>query len=201
MQFNSEIFENLDLQAQLRGAAEQVTNREGLPSYFAVSELAASSVLAFGEALKALLSSQGFAVTPTLKVDQRLASLWFGTSLHLVDRPQPNPWDSIAGDYRCSNGWIRLHTNARHHKAAALKVLGIAEDRALVAQAVANWDGCDLESAIVDAGGCAAQLRSFEDWREHPQGKAVAAEPLIHWQYSRPECHHHFAIQEQKKCH
>ena len=198
MQLTNEIFENLELQTQLSDTSAQIINREKLPSYFSVSELAAGSVLAFGEALRALLSSQDFATAPTLEVDQRLASLWFGTSLQLVDGKQPNPWNSIAGDYRCANGWIRLHTNASHHKTAALKVLGVAEDRTLVGKAVANWNGQELESAIVDVGGCAAKMQSLEDWQEHPQGKAVATEPLIRWQISQYESSANFTVRDQK---
>ena len=37
-----------------------------------------------------------------------------------------------------------------------------------VATAVASWRASDLETAIVDAGGCAAALRSLADWRAHP---------------------------------
>jgi crotonobetainyl-CoA:carnitine CoA-transferase CaiB-like acyl-CoA transferase len=91
----------------------------------------------------------------------------------------PAAWDAIAGDYRSGDGWIRLHTNAPHHRAAALSVLGCAGDRAQVAQAVETWSAEELESAIVAAGGCAAAMRSIEAWAQHPQGKAVAAEPLI----------------------
>jgi len=91
-------------------------------------------------------------------------------------------WDSVAGDYRAKNGWIRLHTNAPHHRARAMAVLGVDEDRDMVARAVAAWDAEALENAIVEARGCAAMMRSFERWAEHPQGAAVAKEPLIIWE-------------------
>jgi len=34
---------------------------------------------------------------------------------------------------------------------------------------------------VVEAGGCAAAMRSLEEWAHHPQGQAIAAEPLIDW--------------------
>ncbi len=89
------------------------------------------------------------------------------------------PWDPIAGDYRAKDGWIRLHTNAPHHRAAALKVLGVAADKDTVAKAVAGWEMDALETAIVTANGCAAAMRSAEAWTQHPQGRAVAAEHLV----------------------
>jgi hypothetical protein len=93
----------------------------------------------------------------------------------------PNPWDPIAGDYKAQDGWIKLHTNAPHHRAAALSVLGCEATRTAVADAVATWSGDELEDAIVAAGGCAARLRSVEGWSAHPQGEAVSSEPLIIW--------------------
>jgi len=39
--------------------------------------------------------------------------------------------------------------------------------------------GDELEAAIVASGGCAAAMRSQQDWVEHPQGRSVLAEPLM----------------------
>ena len=50
-----------------------------------------------------------------------------------------------------------------------------------VKAAVVLWEGQALEDAVVSANGCAALLRSPQEWREHPQGRVVAAEPLIGW--------------------
>jgi hypothetical protein len=92
----------------------------------------------------------------------------------------PAPWDPIAGDYATRDGWIRLHTNAPHHRAAAERVLGTHGDKTGMAKAVATWRKHDLEEAVVEAGGCAAEMRSATEWQAHPQGAAVAAEPLVH---------------------
>ena len=48
-----------------------------------------------------------------------------------------------------------------------------------MASKVAQWAKTDLEQAVVDAGGCAAEMRSWAQWQAHPQGQAVNAEPLI----------------------
>lgn len=91
----------------------------------------------------------------------------------------PAPWDPIAGDYRTVDGWIRLHTNAPHHREAALAVLNVPANKDRVIAAVAGWSADALESAVVGNGGCAATLRSLEAWRGHPQGLSVGAEPLV----------------------
>src|SRR6185312_8207081 len=107
-------------------------------------------------------------------------SMWFSTSLRPIGWQLPPQWDAIAGDYQASDNWIRLHTNAPHHRRAALQVLGCSEERETVAQAVASWQANELEDAIVSANGCAAVMRSVEDWSLHQQGRAVATEPLLH---------------------
>src|SRR5262249_24711609 len=43
------------------------------------------------------------------------------------------------------------------------------------------WTKGELEAAIVEAGGCAAEFRSAADWAQHPQGLALAGEPVVHW--------------------
>jgi hypothetical protein len=48
-----------------------------------------------------------------------------------------------------------------------------------MAKAVRSWSVDDLETAIVEAGGCAAVMRTETEWAEHPQGRAVAAEPIV----------------------
>ena len=91
----------------------------------------------------------------------------------------PPVWDPIAGDYPAADGWIRLHTNAARHRAAALAALGSAGERDAVAAAVRGARADELEAAIVARGGCAAVMRSLAAWADHPQGRAVAAEPLV----------------------
>ena len=152
-----------------------------LPSAFAVTDLAAASIAAAGLALSEWIGGAG-AAAPEVRVDRRLASFWFASSVRPQGWSPPPPWDPIAGDYPTADGWIRLHTNAPHHRRAALAALGVADDKAdkaNVAGAVAGWPGEKLEAAVVVAGGCAAQMRSIAEWAAHPQGVAVAAEPLL----------------------
>src|SRR5579875_1445092 len=149
-----------------------------LPSIFAVSDLAAASIGAAALAAAELIGSR-YRGVPAVTLDRRLASMWFGWSIRPQGWKLPPVWDALAGDYRTADGWIRLHTNNPHHRAAALTALDVAPERDAVAAAVARWRGDDLESAIVAKRGCAAAMRTAEQWRAHPQGRAVAAEPLV----------------------
>ena len=144
-----------------------------LPSAFPVSDLAAGSIAAATLAVGQFGGAEG-----PVHVDRRLASLWFGTSLQPIGWQTAPVWDPIAGDYEAADGWIRLHTNAPHHRHAALRVLGTEADRDRVALAVRTWSATGLETAVVEQGGCAAAMRSMPQWAAHPQGMAVAEEPL-----------------------
>jgi len=105
--------------------------------------------------------------------------MWFGFSLRPDGWKLPAPWDPIAGDYPTRDGWVRLHTNAPHHRDVALAVLGVPPNKDDVTRTVAHWNAVELETAVVMAGGCAAAMHSLAEWRAHAQGQAVAMEPLV----------------------
>ncbi len=155
----------------------RVTGQDSLPSCYPVTDLAVASIGAACLAVAALAGCSG--ETPEVVLDRRLASLWFGWSIRPLGWTMPSAWDPLAGDYRAQNGWIRLHTNAPHHRAAALAVLQCAPTREAATTAVGEWVANELESAIVSAKGCAAAMRTHEAWQMHEQGRAVSAEPLV----------------------
>ncbi len=155
-----------------------LTEAGALPSTFAVTDLASASIGAAGQAVAQLIQQQTGRL-PSVSVDRRLASFWFSSSIRPVGWQVPPLWDPVAGDYASADGWIRLHTNAPHHRAAAERVLGRAADRAEMAAKVTAWNAAELEQSIVEAGGCAAQMRGWQAWQQHPQGLAVNAEELI----------------------
>lgn len=154
--------------------ALKIHGDRALVSAYPVSELAVTSI---GLAAGAAASLTGNA--SLLEVDATLASRWFQNALRPVNRHMPPLWDPFAGDYATDNGWLRLHTNAPAHRAAMEKVLGKHADRQPLAAAVARWKSSELEQAVVDAGGCAAALRSFSEWQQHAQGHSVSQEALI----------------------
>ena len=163
------------------------TEAGALPSIFAVTDLASASIGAAGQAVAQLIQQQTGRL-PSVSVDRRLASFWFSSSIRPTGWEVPPLWDPVAGDYASADGWIRLHTNAPHHRAAAERVLGKAADRIEMAAYVAKWKAAELEQAIVDEGGCAAQMRSWQAWQSHPQGLAVNAEALVQRQTDDTTC-------------
>ena len=191
--FTTEISAALESHAKVPNAQRNAPHSEfweeqyggELPSWFAVTDLAAASIGAATSNIAALTSEQASLPIPKITIDRRLASLWFGWSISPSGWSMPAPWDALAGDYQAPDGWIKLHTNAPHHRRAALKALELerlqSPQRADVAQAVSQTSKDVLEARVIALGGCAAAMNSMTDWQSHPQGKAVADEPLILW--------------------
>ncbi|MBC7724899.1 MAG: CoA transferase [Burkholderiaceae bacterium] len=174
-----------ELHAALGGAPDHLaalsdTGEGDLPSVYRVTDLAVAAIGVAGLAASELVGSVTGSA-PAVAVDRALASTWFGSAVDPIGWTLPSVWDPLARNYRASDGWIRLHTNAPHHRAAALAVLGGTGDFFAVRRAVGHRSAVELETAIVDAGGCAAVMRSPEQWLAHPQGAAVAQEPLLDW--------------------
>jgi len=177
----AELWRGLGGGAELARLVELEGPRDVLPSVFAVTDLASASIGLATLAVAELHATRGAGAPARVHVDRRHAALAFRRELYAspIGWEMPPLWDPIAGDYRARDGWIRLHTNYPHHRAALQRVLGTASTRDEVADAVARRDADPLEQAVVDAGGCAAAMRDLDAWRAHPQGIAVAAEPVV----------------------
>lgn len=151
-----------------------------LPGPFRVPTVATASVAVATLAAAEMLRLRG--IEPgTVAVDSRHAAASFASErlLRIDGNPGPSPWGPIAGDYRASDGWIKLHCNTSRHEAAVCWALGVPATREAVAKTVAAKTVAEVESAVITAGGAAAFMRSREEWRAHPQGRAVAELPLV----------------------
>lgn len=104
-----------------------------------------------------------------------------------IDGKSPPSWDKFSGLYRCAGGtdsdWVRIHTNFAHHRDGVLRLLECPPaDRASrddVAAALRHWRAIDFEQAAADAGLVVAATRSFAQWDAHPQGLALAGQPVL----------------------
>lgn len=153
-----------------------------LPSVFDVTGLATASVGVATLAAAELQAARcGGAVDPVAVTTAEASAAFRCETLLAPDGWKLPPiWDSVAGDHRAADGWIRLHTNYAHHRAAAMRALGIdAADREIVTVEVARWTSTALESRVVDEGGVAAAMHTREEWLAHPHGSATAAEPPV----------------------
>src|SRR5262245_51570293 len=163
-------------------SAARLTGRDpALPSIFRVTTAASASIAAATLGAAGLLADRNRERLREVRVDALHAAVAFRSERHvrLLDGVMGGLWDPLAGDYRSADGWIRLHTNYPHHRAAALHVLGVAPERAAVASAVARRSAEELETAVLAAGGVAGALRARDEWRAHAHGARVADCPLV----------------------
>ena len=143
----------------------------------AASVVIAAGALAAGEIWR-LRTGRGQSVA----VDLRAAVAAFRSERYLraESRPDLHLRDPIFGFYQAGDGrWIQIHSNLPHHHEGALRVLGCEDTREAVAAAVAKWTAGDLENAFAAAGLPTGMVRSRAEWHAHPQGRAVAALPLL----------------------
>ena len=152
-----------------------------LPTSFRIGEVGAATLAAVGVAVSELWALRT-GRRQQIGVDTRraTASLRSGHYLQLDGAAMPTDRNTIMGVYPARDGrWSYLHCNFPNHRAAALEVLGVPEDREAVRRAVAGWDALALEEAIIAAKGAGGMVRSMEEWARHPQAAAIASLPLL----------------------
>jgi len=152
-----------------------------LPSVFRVTTAATASIAAATLGAAGLLADRNNEPLREVLVDAVHAVVAFRSERHvrILNGGLGGLWDSLAGDYRTADGWIRLHTNYPHHRAAALRALDVPAERAAIASVVAQRSAQELETAVIAAGGVAAALRSRDEWRAHAHGARVAECPPV----------------------
>ena len=152
-----------------------------LPTSFRIGETAAAALAAVGLAVADLWELRtGRRQAIAVDTRQATASLRSGHYMKMDGAPLSTERNTIMGTYPAKNGrWSYLHCNFPNHRAAALGVLGVPEDREAVRQAVAKWDALELEEAIIAARGAGGMVRTMEEWGKHPQAAAIASLPLM----------------------
>src|SRR6266699_3376329 len=163
------------------GAIELPETAPVLPSSFAVDAAAQATIAAAALAANELWRLRT-GRRQDVSVDMRSAAIEFRSERYLrVDGQPPSEYhDPIAGLYRCGDGrWLRLHTNLPHHRDGVLALLGCRHDRAAAQRALDGWEAEKFETAAADAGLVVTACRTFREWDEHPQGRAIARLPLF----------------------
>lgn len=150
------------------------------PSSFSIGTAAQTSIAAAALAACELGNVRG-PPRQTVSVDIAHAALecegWFS-----INGQVPDLWDPFSGLYACSDGWVRVHANFVHHRDGALALLGLSSataQREDAQRALRTWKALDFEQAAAERGLVVCALRSFAEWDKHPQGQAVASQPLL----------------------
>jgi crotonobetainyl-CoA:carnitine CoA-transferase CaiB-like acyl-CoA transferase len=118
---------------EITGSADPI-----LPTPFRITETGTAALAAVGLAVSDLWELRtGRRQEVAVDTRQATASLRSGTYLQIDGTRVPNGRNEVMGVYPAKNGrWSYLHCNFPNHRAAALKVLGVPEDREAVRKAV-----------------------------------------------------------------
>ncbi|RBY92690.1 CoA transferase [Blastococcus sp. TF02A-30] len=156
-------------------APVEVTGTTGLGGPLAVGDLVLGAVAAELAAAQVLTGGPAPVRLDAAHVGLAVRSERYA---RLRGRPVGLGFAPLSRFWRTADGWLRLHGNYPHHRAAAAAVLG-SDDVDAVAGAALEWPAEELEEAVVAAGGAAAAVRTPEVWAASPQGRAVTALPLL----------------------
>src|SRR5947199_6128765 len=151
------------------------------PTSFRIAETSAAALAATGLAVSDLWQLRtGRRQDVAVDRRQATASLRSGHYMKLNGASVSTERNTVMGVYPAKPGrWSYLHCNFPNHRAAALRVLGVPEDREAVRQAVAKWDALELEEALIAAKGAGGMVRTMDEWARHPQAQAIASLPLM----------------------
>lgn len=89
-----------------------------------------------------------------------------------------NPFSFVP--FRTKDGRFMNVTGVYPHlQNRALKVLGAIPTRESIAAAIGKWDALALEDALAEARAVGAMHRTTAEWAAHPEGRLLAAVPVI----------------------
>jgi len=144
-------------QVEITGGADPV-----LPTPFRIGAAGAAALAATGLAAADLWELRnGTRQEVSVDLRQAVASLRSGHYMQINGAPISTERNAVMGVYPAKNGrWSYVHANFPNHRAAALSVLNVPEEKEAVRRAVANWDALELEEAILGAKGAGGMVRS-----------------------------------------
>jgi hypothetical protein len=124
---------------------------------------------------------------PAVRVDDGAVAAAFASERLLrIDGRAPGTFASLSRFWPTAGGWVRTHANYPHHRARLLAALGVRDGggepaiAGRVAAELAGREAEEVQETVYAAGGLAVAVRAPTAWAAHPQGAAVAGQPLVH---------------------
>ena len=151
------------------------------PSSFKVGHLAQASI-GLSALSAALVSTCNGVAFSSVTVPSEHAYVEFKSErLYMLNgKAGPSSFGTIGGLHKTRDGYIRMHDGFPNHRESALRVFGLLPGamRDEVARKMLEWDSVDLENEAIQNGAVMAALRSFDDWDELPQSRAILEFPI-----------------------
>jgi hypothetical protein len=165
-------------------------NGEGdLSAPFPVLDFAAATFGVAGLAVSELLKAAGHEA-PEVHVDRRAAAAWFDFPVaptRFIDTPARHGiHQKWMAEFRTADDrWIRVQASYPTLRERLLAALGVDGSFDHVADAISRLNAEEAEQRLSNAGAAAAVARTLAEWRVHPQGQAVAGEPIAARTFTR----------------
>ena len=150
------------------------------PARSPIGEVAAVALAEIGDAARDLSIQAGGDPGRVSTSVERGAQSIISFALTKVDGasiPRTNQSNPFVRAYRCRDDrWIFLHGGFDNLVVKLADILEVERSASFedVSTAVAGWDVQTLEDAIAATGGCAARIRSEDEWLDHPHGRIVS---------------------------
>ncbi len=149
-----------------------------LPAPLPVATLAQATVGACALAAADLRAAQGRPIAVVPVNHGAVAAAFVSERLLRHDGAPVDGFAPLSRFWPTADGWVRTHANYPHHRARLLDLLGVDSPDA-VGPALARRPASDWEDAAAPAGALVVAVRDEAQWSAHPQGAAVAAQPLL----------------------
>ena len=148
-----------------------------------VADFAAGLFSAFGASVAEVGMSRGLP-GQDVSVDRRHATLLFNDPLYHylngviilggeIEVPVNSFYETSDGKWMCFNGAYS------HLRNGILNYFNAANNMDALAAAVSKVTAAKIEEDFERLGSCVAPMHTRVEWLEHPQGKALAASPVI----------------------
>jgi len=129
-----------------------------------------------------LVARRTGSAVPTVELDPiRVATAVTSERHYRLDGEPMNAWAELSGFWPTADGWVRTHANYPHHRARLLEALalpdGTTADELLLH--LHSRYAQEVEDLIAERGGVAVVVRTEDEWRAHPQARAVAESALV----------------------
>src|SRR3569623_523564 len=177
-QIRTAITQGLELPTDSASEVRIVQTPGYIDSVIETHDFATALMGTLGEMVAAIGERRGLGAQ-RVTVDRRHAGLLFNEIAYFFQ----DGWQfDISAVHTPMNAFYRTRDERQiffngaysHLRDGILQFLDCPNERAAIARQVAKRDAQALEDELTSRGLCAAILRSPEEWRDHPQGQALA---------------------------
>lgn len=123
--------------------------------------------------------------TQTVEIDLHAAAAAVNSTHYLKQNGHNiglgfSPGEVLSGYYRTADQrWMRLIGSRPRLRDNLLELLECGNTKRAISKAVMKWNAQELEDKCAELGLVGTMVRTQNEWAAHPQGRALASQPII----------------------